>query len=281
MTTHAPTTTTKSDPWAAVAAGWATHADYADTRGAGLTRKMLAATAPAPGERVLELACGPGAVGIAAAPLVAPAGEVVCSDVAAAMTEIAAERAQARGLTNVRTRVLDLDAIDEPDASFDVVVCREGWMFAADHAGAAREFRRVLAPGGRIAVAVWGPRDRNPWLGVVFDAVGEELGIELPPPGVHGLFALAEAGEVDALLRAAQFAEVTIDAVDVPLRTGSFDEWWERTSALAGPLAAMLAMFDANAQRALRARLVDAVAPYETDGGLSFPGVALLATARR
>jgi SAM-dependent methyltransferase len=281
MTTQATTTTTKSDPWAAVAAGWATHADYADTRGAGLTQKMLAATAPAPGERVLELACGPGAVGIAAAPLVAPAGEVVCSDVAAAMTEIAAARARARELANVRTRVLDLDAIDEPDASFDVVVCREGWMFAADHAGAAREFRRVLAPGGRLAVAVWGPRDHNPWLGVVFDAVGEELGIELPPPGVHGPFALSDASEVDALLRAAQFADVTVEPVELPLHTASFDEWWERTSALAGPLSAMLAMFDADAQPALRARLVDAAAPYETDGGLSFPGTALLATARR
>jgi SAM-dependent methyltransferase len=229
---------------------------------------------------VLELACGPGAVGLTVAPLVAPAA-VVCSDVAAAMVDVAAARAEARGLDNLHTRVLDIDAIAEPDASFDIVYCREGWMFATDHAAAAHEFCRVLEPGGRLAVSVWGPRARNPWLAVVFDAVGAVLGIELPPPGVHGPFALGDAAQVDTLLRDAAFRNVGVEEVEVPLRTASFDEWWDRTSALAGPLAAMLATFDDATQRALRDRLTDAVAPYETATGLSFPGVALLATADR
>ena len=127
--------------------------------------------APEPGERVLELACGPGSVGIAAAALVGDGGEVVLSDVAPAMTAIAAARAESLGLENVSTRVLDLEQIDEPDESYDVVVCREGLMLVPDPVRAARELRRVLRPGGRVAVRVWGPRERNPWLGVVFDAV--------------------------------------------------------------------------------------------------------------
>ena len=49
-----------------------------------------------------------------------------------------------------------------------------------------REIRRVLRPGGRVALAVWGPRDRNPWLGVVFDAVSAQIGAPVPPPGVPG-----------------------------------------------------------------------------------------------
>ena len=151
--------------WAAVAGSWGEHADYVDARAAGVTRAMLAASRPQPGERVLELACGPGGVGIAAAELVAPGGEVVLSDVAAEMTAIAAARAAATGLGNVSTRVLDIERIDEPDASYDVVLCREGLMFAPDPARAAREIRRVLRPGGRVAIAVWGPRERNPWLG--------------------------------------------------------------------------------------------------------------------
>ena len=95
----------------------------------------------------------------------APGGEVVLSDVVPEMTAIAAARAEALGLDNVSTCVLDLEQIDQPDDSYDVVLCREGLMFAADPARAAGEIRRVLRPGGRVALAVWGPRERNPWLG--------------------------------------------------------------------------------------------------------------------
>src|SRR5690242_31023 len=107
--------------WAAVAGAWGEHAAYADKRGADLTDVLLERAALQPGDRVLELACGPGGVGIAAAPRVAPGGEVVMSDVAAEMTTIAAARAAAGGLTNVSTAVLDLEAIDQPDATYDVV----------------------------------------------------------------------------------------------------------------------------------------------------------------
>ena len=140
--------------WSAVAGAWGEHADYTDARGAQLTRRMLELTAPAAGERVLELACGAGGLGLAAAELVSPGGEVILSDVAAEMTAIAAARAAALGLTNVSTRELDLERIEQPDASYDVVLCREGLMFATDPERAAHELRRVLRPAGRAAVAV-------------------------------------------------------------------------------------------------------------------------------
>ena len=66
----------------------------------------------------------------------------------------------------------------------------------------------------------------------------------------------------------------------MPLRAGSFDEWWTRTSALAGPLAQMLASLPADAAHALRARVREATEPYETPAGLEFPGVTLLAAGR-
>src|ERR671933_74881 len=90
--------------WNAVAPAWAEHAAYADARGAELGERMLELTDPRPGERVLELACGPGGLGLAAAARVAPDGEVVVSDVAPEMTAIAAARAGAQGLMNVTTR---------------------------------------------------------------------------------------------------------------------------------------------------------------------------------
>jgi SAM-dependent methyltransferase len=266
--------------WAAVAGSWAEHATYIDARGAAVTEKMLELSMPQPGERVLELACGPGSVGLAAAERVAPGGEVVLSDVVAEMTSIAAARAAALGLANVSTRVLDLERIDEPDGSYDVVLCREGIMLVPDPARAAREIRRVLRPGGRVALAVWGPRERNPWLGVVFDAVSAQIGAPIPPPGVPGPFSLDDPHKLAGLLSDAGFADVAVSELSTPLRAGSFEEWWTRTSALAGPLAKMLAMLSEAAAQALQARLREAARPYETPTGLEFPGVTLLAAAR-
>jgi ubiquinone/menaquinone biosynthesis C-methylase UbiE len=267
--------------WAAVAPSWEQHADYVDARGAVVTETMLALAAPRPGERVLELACGPGGLGVAAAKRVAPQGEVVLSDVVADMTQIAAARAAAAGLRNVRTLELDLEHIDQPDESFDLVLCREGLMFVPDPARAAREIARVLRRGGRTAIAVWGPRERNPWLGVVLDSVSAQLGRPVPPPGVPGPFSLDDAGELARLLDDAGLGDVAVVDLPVPMRVASFDEWWARTCALAGPLSQVLASLPAEAAQALRVRAREAVRPYEAAAGLEFPGVTLLATARR
>lgn len=267
--------------WAAVTPGWAEHAAYADARGAGIGEAMLDLVAPEAGEGVLELACGPGGLGLAAAERVGPGGEVVLSDIAVGMTEIAAERASARGLGNVRTRVLDLEEIDEPAGRYDVVLCREGLMFATDPDRAVSESRRVLGPGGRLAVAVWGPREQNPWLGLVFDAVGAQLGRPVPPPGIPGPFSLADADALAALLERSGLAEVTVRDMPVPLRAASFDEWWTRTLALAGPLAAILTTLQPEDRDAITARLRAAVEPYRTPDGLAFPGLSIIATGRR
>ncbi len=267
--------------WEAVTPAWDEYADDADARGVVVTAKLLELSAPRPGERVLELACGPGGVGIAAAPLVVPGGEVVLSDVAAGMTAIAARRAAARGLGNVRTRVLDLERIDEPDGGYDVVLCREGLMFALDPARALGEIRRVLRPGGRVALAVWGPRAGNPWLQLVFDTVSAHLGTLMPPPGIPGPFALDDPDRLARLLREAELADVAVTELPTPLRVPSFDAWWTRTRALAGPLATRLAALPEDGRRAVRARLREAVRPYETPTGLDFPGLNLIATGRR
>jgi hypothetical protein len=77
-------------------------------------------------------------------------------------------------------------------------------------------------------------------------------------------------------------ADVQVGELSVPLRTASFDEWWGRTSALAGPLSAILAAMPEAAVQALRERGREAAHDYETaSGGLEFPGVTLIAAGRR
>jgi SAM-dependent methyltransferase len=267
--------------WGAVAPGWEEHAAWTDSRGAAVTERMLALTLPRPGERVLELACGPGGMGLVAAEHVGPDGEVVVSDVAPQMTAIAAARAEARGLRNVSTRELDLEHIGEPGESYDVVLCREGLMLVPDPLQAAREIRRVLRPGGRVALAVWGPRERNPWLGVLFDAVSAQLGAPMPPPGLPGPFSLEDADRLAGLLSEAGLGDVEVSELPAPYHAATVDEWWTRTSALAGPLAQILAALPEPAAEALRARAREGIAAYETPTGLEIPGVSLIASATR
>lgn len=144
----------------------ASDADFIDERGAAVGQAMLTATDVRPGDDVLELDCGPGGVGIAAAEIVGAEGHVVLSDVAPEMTAIAAERAAALGLDNVAVRQFDMEHMDAPDGSFDKALCREALMLVSDPIAAARETLRVLRPGCAAAFSVWGPATANPWLSV-------------------------------------------------------------------------------------------------------------------
>ena len=203
------------------------------------------------------------------------------SDVAPEMVAIAAARVRDRGLHNVVTAVLDLEAINQPAATFDSVVCREGLMFAVEPAQALAEISRVLRPGGLLAVSVWGPRRNNPWLGVVLDAVAAVTGMQIPPPGMPGPFALSDHGDLRRLPEAAGFDEITIEELSVPLRSPSFERWWARTADIAGPVARIIAGLDAARSAALEQHLCTATARYTTADGLELPGLALIASGRR
>lgn len=267
--------------WSGVADQWGAHAEEVDARGAELTRTMLAKAELRPGDAVLELACGPGGAGLAAAERVGANGVVVLSDSVEAMAAIAGQRAAARGLTNVRTATRDLEQIDEPDGSFDVVLCREGLMFAVDPVLAASEIHRVLRPGGRFVAAVWGPQSDNPWLSVIFEAVAAVIGIVVPPPGMPGPFALADTHHLARTVEKGGLTDIEIEATQVPLQSPTFEAWWTRTRAIAGPVAALIDHLDASTAAALKDHLRAAVEQYLTPDGLSFPGLALLVSARR
>jgi hypothetical protein len=139
----------------------------------------------------------------------------------------------------------------------------------------------VLRPAGRAALSVWGPRERNPWLGIVFDAVSAQTGAPTPPPGAPCPFSLGDYERLAALLTNAGLSDVRVTELTMTVLEPSFEAWWERRAALAGPLARALVSLSTDDVHALRARAREAVAAYATPGGLELPAVTLVASRRR
>ena len=122
----------------------------------------------------------------------------------------------------------------------------------------------MLRPGGRVAVAVWGPRERNPWLGIVLDAVSAQIGAPVPPPGVPGPFSLDDADRLAGLLAGARLEDVEVERAAGAAARRVVRGVVGADLALAGPLAKVLGSLPAAAAQALRARARERVRPYET-----------------
>ncbi|MGN6168655.1 MAG: class I SAM-dependent methyltransferase, partial [Solirubrobacteraceae bacterium] len=126
--------------WEQVAAGWGRRADHLREVSLPVSRRMVESLRLSPGQRVLELAAGPGDTGFLAARMIAP-GTLVTSDGSEAMLEIARARARELALDNVEFNRLELEWIDLPTASVDAVICRWGLMLCVDPSAAASEIR--------------------------------------------------------------------------------------------------------------------------------------------
>ena len=266
--------------WESAAPGWGRVQDALTEQTAPVIRWMIDAAELEPGQRVLDLAAGPGAVGFAAAPLIEPGGTLISSDQSEAMVALARERAAALGLDNVEFRVMDGEWIDLELASLDVVLCRWGYMLMVDPAAALRETRRVLRSGGRLVLAVWDERERNPW-SVIPTSVLVEHGLAQPPvPGTPGPFALADRAVLAEMLEEAGFTEVVIDAVAVPRTAPDFDTWWAAHLDLSAATLAAFQQADGPLTEAIERELAARLAPYTAaDGSISVPGSTLVAHA--
>jgi SAM-dependent methyltransferase len=266
--------------WEEAASGWVRRQEAIRALGAPVSRWMLDAVSLKPGDQVLELAAGLGETGMLAAGLVAPNGGVIISDQADAMLDGARARAAELGLANVEFQVLGAEWIDLPLASVDAVLCRWGYMLLADPPAALVETRRVLRPGGRVALAVWDAVQHNPWA-MLPSLELIERGLTAPPePGTPGPFALGDPARVRELLHNAGFAEVAVEALDVEQRHPSFEVFWDTTLDISrGFHDAVLSRPEAEIAE-IRAGLASRLAPHTSaDGALEIPGRTLVASA--
>ena len=269
------------DAWNAAAAGWGRQRDGFARQGAPVTNWMLDAAELAPGQRVLDLAGGPGELGLAAAARVLPGGSVVCSDQSEKMVELARAQGEALGLTNVEYRVIDAEWIDMELASVDTVLCRWGYMLMVDPGAAMRETRRVLRSEGRLVLAVWDDREANPW-SLIPSAVLVEHGLaQAPAAGTPGPFALGDRALLQEMLEEAGFTEVEIETVDLVRDASDFDSWWAVHLDLSASALAAFQAADERQTEAIETSLRERLEPYTApDGSISVPGRTFVACAR-
>ena len=233
-----------------------------------------------PGQRVLELAAGPGDTGFLAAELIAPAGTLISSDASEPMLEVARERAQKLGVENVEFRRLELEWIDLAAASVDAALCRWGVMLTVDPDAALREMRRVLRPGGRMAIAVWDGPERNPWA-TVWGRPMVELG-HMPPPdrNAPGMFALADPTRLAERIRDAGFVDVEVESVEIPRSYTALEHYISEQLDLSSAFTELWEGLSEDQRSEVTQRVAQLAQPYERpDGTITFPAASLVAAA--
>jgi SAM-dependent methyltransferase len=272
-----------AEHWEEAASGWVRHQEAIRKFGAPVSHWMVEAIEPQPGQRVLELAAGLGETGLLAAELVAPTGGVILSDQAEAMLEGARARAAKLELTNVEFQVWNAEWIDLPVASVDAVLCRWGYMLMADPLAALVETRRVLRPGGRLALAVWDSLDANPWAlapGLDSHPRSDSRSPNGPPEYTPGPFALGDPARVGELLAEAGFTDLYLHAISVKQRHATFDAFWETMLDLSRELHDLVLARPLPEIERMRGALAERFAVYAApDGALEIPGRSLAAVA--
>jgi SAM-dependent methyltransferase len=232
------------------------------------------------GDTVLELAAGVGETGFDVAATLGEAGRLITSDFSPAMLEAARRRGAELQVTNVDYRIIDAERIDLDDDSVDGVLCRFGYMLMPDAAAALAETRRVLRPGGRLALAVWGALERNPFFAIIGISLVRFGHIPPPePPPAPGPFSLASPERLEELLTGAGFADVRVEEVHGRFLIPDVDEYLSTIADTAGPVGLALrgvsgpdrARIEADVERSLR--------PFTTEAGFELPAVALCAVA--
>src|SRR3954454_24873064 len=267
--------------WETAAAGWARDREAFQRDAMEVSRWLLEAAELQPGHTVLELAAGPGDTGLMAAELVAPGGRAIITDNADAMIEAAKARAKEVGATNVEIRPMEAEWIDMPTASVDAVLSRWGYMLLADPEAALRETRRVVRPGGRVALAAWDGPGENQWLAIIGRVMTERGLIEPEPPDMPGPFAFGRRrGKIEGLLDAGVFDDIVVEPLDFTRHAESLDAWWQHAIRTSGRFAPVVAGLEPAEHYKLRDAVDAAYAPYvRGDGSVEIPARALVAAA--
>lgn len=264
--------TTTTEQWQAAAEAW--HR-WAPTLAAWLgpsTETMLDMAGVRDGSRVLDVAAGAGEQTLVTARRVGPDGHVLATDISSNILEFAASEARAAGLSNVETRVMDGEHMDELDAdSFDAVISRVGLIYFPDQQKALTGMRRVLKPGGRIGAIVYSTPDKNQFFSIPITIIRRRAALPPPLPGQPGPFSLGAPGVLDEAFRNAGFRDIETRVINAPVRMSSAAECvrFERESF--GALGQMMMSLSEAEREETWAEIEQELKQFENGNGFEGP----------
>jgi ubiquinone/menaquinone biosynthesis C-methylase UbiE len=234
---------------------------------------LVEIAAPGTGQRVLDLACGTGAVARAAAARVGATGHVVGLDLNPAMLAMAQ-----RDGPPIEWREGNATALPFAEATFDLVCCHQGLQFFPDRTAALRDMRRVLVPGGRLALGVWRRLEHQPFYTALTDALERYVSVQAAA-SLRAAFTLGDALELRALIAHAGFHEIHMRIRSRLTRWPSLEDYV--FGYLAGsPMAPAVAALDDTARNAMLGHITTVLASYVDDDGLAAPWESHVVTAQ-
>lgn len=281
MTADTPESDTRQqEQWRRAAQGWERRQDSLRTKTAAVSQWLVEAIDPQPGERVIDLAAGPGETGFLIAKRLGAKGRLLCTDQAPQMVEIARRRAAELGLENVEFEVTDAQQLEVAAGTFDAAVCRWGYMLMAEPDEAMRRTRVALRDGGRLALATWDRPDRNLWMSAPVMALVSQGAMPPPNPADPSPFSLADPAEIERKLLTTGFSSVRTERVEFGQRYPSLEEYWAETMDLAAPIAGVMAALPSDAADVVRSVAHEMLTGFiSPDGSVEIPAVALVAAA--
>jgi len=235
---------------------------------------LLDSVSPQPGERVLDLACGTGVVARMAAPMVQPGGEISGLDFNGA--QITTARTMDPSIDWQKGDAAELPFADE---EFDLVVCQQGFQFFPDRVQAVKEVRRVLKPGGRVAITSWSSIGGSPGYLAIANALGKTVSASAAGL-LDELFAFTTPEEVGRFFAEGGFpdAKVTTPRIDAVFASA---EELTRAIAVGSIMRRTQTQFSDETLDLMAAEVAAEMAPYLGDDGLVFPMEAQMLTAKK
>jgi SAM-dependent methyltransferase len=236
------------------------------------TEVMLDLARVGNGSHVLDVAAGAGEPAITAATRVGETGRVLATDISSNILAFAHQAARARGVGGIlETRVMDGENLELPDGSFDAVISRVGLIYFPDRQRGLSEMRRVLRPGGRVAIVAFSTPSTNGFVAVPISIIRRRAQLPAAAPGHPGPFSMGAPGVLEQELCTAGFHDVEVRVVPSPVRLASAAECMRLERESFGALHQMLAGLSPAEQEETWAEVGTALQQFEGSDGFEGP----------